>query len=591
MSIADDAPKLSSFDWDRLLSESTERSCEAYALTLEGWLTQPGLEDASKLTLRVVHRVISLEISTDPDSETPFFPRDQYEQLGKEELAPFVALLGTLSDPELRARIIDVAWQRRACKHPDVALGVAAYVESARGFVESANWRLQYVRLQRAVALGASIGAKQAAFAAAVDAIATTIEHAGDEPDVWVERLMELLLRYKAGEPGKYADLAQRLAGRARQLYETAGVGNGLWCQRERDFLTLEAAWSRRGNNAERARKAGLEVAAAFVRQADGVIRANWPAKYSFAASFVNQAIGQLVSVGGDKEAVGSLRLKLEHLQRSSVEEMPFIELPTTELEEAQETVRNRFAERPLHETLIMLALVHRPLTKEAVEEQVRERAHEHGLMTHLPATLVGPRGATLGTRGAVDGSSPSDFDVEVMRRAGQNQSWAAIALITPAIQQIMEDHNMTRVFFSQLAARSGFVASSRALSFGKGLAAGARGDFDVAAGLLFPQFEHSVREVFYANKLVTTTDPLKASQNEHDLNKLLAHDAADELFGDDAFDLRVLLIEKDGANLRNHLAHGILDDGQDLGAKAYFWWICLRIVCLPLVRAAVSWA
>jgi len=153
-----------------------------------------------------------------------------------------------------------------------------------------------------------------------------------------------------------------------------------------------------------------------------------------------------------------------------------------------------------------------------------------------------------------------------------------------------MDDHNITRVFFSQLAARSGFVASSRALSFGKGLAAGAHGDFDVAAGLLFPQFEHAVRELFYANKIVTTTDPLKASQNEHDLNKLLVHDAAGKLFGDDAaFDLRCLLIEKDGANLRNHLAHGVVDDGQEFGAKIYFWWMCLRIVCLPLVRAAVS--
>ncbi len=52
-------------------------------------------------------------------------------------------------------------------------------------------------------------------------------------------------------------------------------------------------------------------------------------------------------------------------------------------------------------------------------------------------------------------------------------------------------------------------------------------------------------------------------------------------------FDLRVLLTEKAGANLRNDIAHGLLDDGDKGGAKIYFWRMCLRLVLLPVLNAS----
>lgn len=442
--------------------------------------------------------------------------------------------------------------------------------------------------MQRAVALGASLGKKKTAFHDAVRAVETAIDAADEAQAPWIERLMELLLRYNAGEPAKYAALSQQLALDARKRYETEGVGNGLWCQRERDYLSLEAEWARRGRDRELSGEAQLELVDAFVRQADGVISASWPAKYNVAAHFVSQAIGQLQRIGGHAEKRAALQHRLEHLQRASVAELPTIELPTSKLEEVRSDVRVRFSGKPLHEALVMLALIHVSVGRMDTGASVEARAG-NGLAMTFSSTVLGPRGTTQSTRGPVDGL-PDDFAVEVDRRASEVQRWVAVALLMPAVEQLMADHNLTTRFFVELAARSGFVGNSRALSFGKGLAAGARGDFDVAAALLFPQFEHGVRELFFAHNIVTTTSPTGSSQNEHDLNKLLAHEALGKLFGDDAaYDMRVLLIEKSGANLRNHLAHGILDDGQDLEAKVYFWWLCLRMVCLPLVRAVLA--
>jgi hypothetical protein len=169
-------------------------------------------------------------------------------------------------------------------------------------------------------------------------------------------------------------------------------------------------------------------------------------------------------------------------------------------------------------------------------------------------------------------------------------QSLIASAVLHVAAEQIRIEHGLDTSWFSGLARSSDFVPGNRERSFARGLAAGLRGDYDLAATILIPQFEHAVRELFFRQGIVTATLPSSGVQNEHDLKTLLEHPRAAEVF-DEAliYDLRVLLVEKAGANLRNAIAHGLLDDGDLWGAKVYFWWTCLRLVLLPMLNRANS--
>jgi len=52
-------------------------------------------------------------------------------------------------------------------------------------------------------------------------------------------------------------------------------------------------------------------------------------------------------------------------------------------------------------------------------------------------------------------------------------------------------------------------------------------------------------------------------------------------------FDLRGLLIERYGSNLRNDMAHGLLDyEAFYSGPAIYFWWLTLRLCCTPVIAA-----
>jgi hypothetical protein len=71
------------------------------------------------------------------------------------------------------------------------------------------------------------------------------------------------------------------------------------------------------------------------------------------------------------------------------------------------------------------------------------------------------------------------------------------------------------------------------------------------------------------------------------DLNQLLSADAARELLGDDLrFALQALLTSRFGFNLRNKLAHGLLDVGAMYSTVAEFFWAVVLMVC---VRATVA--
>lgn len=79
---------------------------------------------------------------------------------------------------------------------------------------------------------------------------------------------------------------------------------------------------------------------------------------------------------------------------------------------------------------------------------------------------------------------------------------------------------------------------------------------------------------------------PTLRIQDEKPLNDILYCSEVDEIFGEDlAFDLRGLLVERHGSNLRNRVAHGLISyEGFYSVEIPYFWWLTLRLCCIPII-------
>lgn len=124
------------------------------------------------------------------------------------------------------------------------------------------------------------------------------------------------------------------------------------------------------------------------------------------------------------------------------------------------------------------------------------------------------------------------------------------------------------------------FVPEGRELIYAQGLHHGLKGGLLVAAHLLIPQIENSVRHVLAENGVLASTLSNSGIQEERNLNRTLYEPKLEELWGEDiVFDLQGLLVERFGSNLRNRMAHGLMElDSFSSYSILYVWWTTLYI-------------
>lgn len=132
-------------------------------------------------------------------------------------------------------------------------------------------------------------------------------------------------------------------------------------------------------------------------------------------------------------------------------------------------------------------------------------------------------------------------------------------------------------------------VPRGRERLFADGLVAGFYGDLVQATHLLAPQLEHAIRVLLQRlGERVSGLDQY-GLQPEFGLNKLLYLPRLKEVLGEDVvFALRGLMVEPAGGNIRNRMAHGLMNDGEfHAWPVMYLWWLTLRLCLLPgLIRA-----
>ncbi len=117
---------------------------------------------------------------------------------------------------------------------------------------------------------------------------------------------------------------------------------------------------------------------------------------------------------------------------------------------------------------------------------------------------------------------------------------------------------------------------------------AGLQGDIVIAAHLLIPQLENSLRHILKQNGSI-------ASKRETIQDNFLLHEVLNSpdlkqvLTENIIFTLKGLLVERMGSNLRNEICHGLFDYARFFTPElAYFWWLTLHLCLVPTYR---QWA
>jgi hypothetical protein len=183
-------------------------------------------------------------------------------------------------------------------------------------------------------------------------------------------------------------------------------------------------------------------------------------------------------------------------------------------------------------------------------------------------------------------GAEPSEDD-EIAIRAEMIHDYGILVSIVvhgdiwPALEVLLLEHRLREADFIGLANQSPIIPKGRAGLFGKALFAGFDRDFVTALHLLIPQIEHLVRVHLKQAGAKTTNLDKDGIENENGMSTLMDLPEAEQVFGKDlAFELKALFCDPFGPNLRNELAHGLLDEDACHSPFAiYAWWLGLRLV------------
>jgi len=509
------------------------------------------------------------------------------EDLDEAEQEFLFEIMPDIKDAELQARIADVLWLLKyppRLAYKNVGLAINAYIESGNKLLNPTYWYAAKDRYERAFQLARSLGPQQAdnynKTHTQVEQIIDRYE--GKDEEIPCSSFINLLIEYSNKDLSKYIRLteanaldaeAQGFNDIAQQYWEL----NAKLHQRAKDKEATEAAF----------RKAAYQDIAKGIKAAQGDLP-----QFMLAASHLEQGILALRQHGETKEKVDELHKLLLKYQSEGMSQTLEIKQEvdvTSEIHQRKALVSNKdFPDAIL--TLVRMCYLPK---KQKIREQVESLNEKSTFRKLFPMQFFNRKGKTVGrSKYSVEGTQ--EYEEALAQQMNEQVAWNGsfeANLLASAIHQISIEHNIRLSDFDFIVKNNGFIPPGREKIFAAGFFAGMNHDFLTASHILIPQVENSFRYLLEQRGEITSSFDSTRIQKEKSLEETLKHSVIQDLFREDLlFVIRAVFSEggNGGLNLRNELAHGLLEfDDFDRNPKfVYAWLLILWICCFPILLA-----
>ncbi|MBA3351279.1 MAG: DUF4209 domain-containing protein [Blastocatellia bacterium] len=505
------------------------------------------------------------------------------EDFSEEARDTIERLIGSTSIPLLRARFADMIWLLR--KNYKLAEEAATnYLAAFKAAADAEHWAYEFDCLKRGMALARMLGAKKQLFLEYVCFIETrlaSLETTGT--DSLGAGLLDLLFEYRVGDPSAAARIAESLGNRLE------AAGNSSLAQ---TYFDLASRFHRANGDAPNTQRLGVKKAESLIAQAESCIGKEGQGYFS-ASHHLAIALECLRQSGGDETDINSLHKKLIDWQSKATAEMKStsheIDISAI-IKGAEDRVRGK----ALPQAIFSMALGHSVVSPDELRKRVTGLMKDYPLSHMFGTSMMAPDGRVTAFKpgGLTEDEKTREIAIEVeMFHQASRIDWdlRARAYIDVCRQEIAREHQPSLVDLQFLVLHNPFIPPGHEMIFLKGILGGFRGDFDMAAHFLIPQVEEAIRHVLRSAGHITSKLDSKLIQEQRSLGILLGLPETTEILGaDHVFELRGILVEKFGYDLRNRLAHGFLSYNECWGADVLnLWWLVIRLLSFPAARNA----
>lgn len=292
-------------------------------------------------------------------------------------------------------------------------------------------------------------------------------------------------------------------------------------------------------------------------------------------------------------EKISSLRDKIIETGQNLLDEMPVFRLPGVDITDiVKASIEHVSDKQDLSHALLYFtgfpSPIYQDLRSQAIENlQQYFLSSLFGNIHYSGNGRVTAKTPALGLDYKTDEENEPAIFNKVIQDFQLNMQFMVQGSIVPALNQILMDFRVTKDYLIQLCKHSPLVPEGREYLLASALWSGFEHDFRNSIHLLAPQVEDLIRTRLKSNGVHTTTIDRDGIENENGLSTLLKHEHAENILGEDLlFELKAVFTESIGGNLRNSVAHGLLDDqSSSANASVYAWWMILRLVVRSLFK------
>lgn len=503
------------------------------------------------------------------------------DDLSESDIAFYAKAASATDDPWLKARLSDIVWlKQREGGYQFALAAIDAYCSIP---LDNETWvRDGRECWKRAIQLTLRLGKGAKGRMTQIEiAILNAFKVATKQDGFFALGLSSLIITHKL-ERTKREEIARKLELLAGQFDADGNLASS------RDYFHAAAMWFRLASNEKKAALMMIGKAESWVKEAE----AN--SSHMVANDCYNKAIQTYRDISREeREAHGAdarlkdLTTRLTDAGKKSLDEMMHVSSPPMDISEIVNNARKAVSGKTPIEALKFFCNLSPGFDAKQSCEEVLKQLRDRPLQAFFSTTYKSRDGRTIAKRPGMDFDDVSSENSESTIRATMAQNYGfeiglrVQGVIWPAHDVLLLEHRLREHDFVDLAAQSPIVPEDRAILFGKALFSGYDRDFVTALHLLVPQIENMVR--YHLNRAGIKTAALDGDgiEPEKGLSSLMGAPEVEKIFGPNiCCEIRMLFCDPFGSNLRNELAHGLLDIDQcQSPAAIYAWWFALRMV------------
>jgi len=514
------------------------------------------------------------------DGKRTIIPAD----LRGEQSAAITALVPTIRNPGLRARLGDIVWYNDRKLAAMAQEAVTAYSEAVQLVLDeeaeffaddqtaSSNGGCDMLR--RACQIAHATGWKEPQASELNALVRAVIRDAIDREDHrGFFNTGEIALEFGIDESTMIATNAERFA-----------VSSSVDPHWSHDLWELAAQAHRKSGNFNDRDRCLVGAAETHVSIADAA-----GGKGMVAASSVMDAIQALRRLPNTNQRRDELEEKLREAQSSVRDEMGVISTHF-DLTEHIKHARQIVGGVTLSQALGQFADLARSPDPDELRDEARRIAEHNPLSSMMSSSLVDEDGRVIAKSPGFFGNN-DDMGIAlrhlIVRNEDLRRQTDVQGLIEPARQLILSEHPIDHRDLRPILEMTPFVPADRADLITTGLTRFFGGDLFSALHILVPQLEHSLRHILKQAGVEPSAIQSNMTQQSRTLSVMLTkeREPLERLLGAAiVFEIENLFDFEGGPALRHQVAHGLISAAQCYSTDSiYACWFMWRLYCLPL--------